>query len=231
MRYLTLLLLLVTFVAIPGVSAGEETKGFPSAGLDLVDHRLRVEMRAVSDDGSLGQLIELLTFKGRMLIERADPHVNEDGHKQIDFIVRSWEAHAYSKTLDTLITYQLTPDAKQNLSSITAQQAGSVYPAAFRFNVTFDAVAYGDVFFESYEGEPYGEAFMEVPPSGNRRTSPAMTTFESTRVAMQHPEHGTLTFVPIDCEDEGGLILQTFTAESGERTLPLAPTVEGREAP
>lgn len=231
MRYFTLSLFLVAFLAVPGVSAAEKAQDFPSAGLDIVDHRLRVAMRGVEDDGSLGELIEMLTFKGRMLVERADPHVNADGHKQIDFIVRSWEAHAYSTALDTLITYQLSPDAKQNLSSITAQQAGSVYPATFRFNVTFDALAYGDVFFEGFEGEPYGENFMEVPPSGNRPTSPALTGFESTRVLMEHPELGKLVFVPIDCEDEGGLILQTFTAASGERTLPLAPAAEDRATP
>lgn len=231
MRYLATLVLLFALVAVPGSMAAEDAKDFPAAGLDLVDHRLRVEMRKVGAAGLLGEQIETLTFKGRMLVERADPYVNADGHKQVDFIVKSWEAHAYSTSLDTLITYRLSPDAKQKLSSITAQQAESAYPATFRFNVTFDALAFGDVFFDQFEGEPVGEDFMEVPPSGNRRTSPALTGFESARVAMDHPELGSLQFIPLDCEDEGGITIQTFTAESGERTLPIAVNAQVATTP
>lgn len=219
MRYLTPLTILAAVILVLPASAATQPGTFPLAGVDLIDHKLRVELRQVNGDGSIGDLIETVTFKGRMLIERSDPYLNDDKLKQIDFVVKSWEAHGYSSALDTLITYRLSPDVKQELSSIVAQQDDSVFPATFRFRVTFDAVAFGEVFVESFEGEPEGNDFMEVPPSGNRRTSPTMTRFESARIEMDHPELGTVQFIPLDCGDEGGLTLQTFTAESGERTL------------
>lgn len=219
MRHPTSLTALAVLVLLAAAPTAAETLSFPSAGIDLVDHTLRVAIHPVAGDGTTGEPLETLEFSGRILLERGDPYLNADNRQQIDFIVRSWEAHAYSTVLDTLVTYRLSEDVQQKLGSITAQQEGTAFPATFVFNLTFDAEAYGSVFFTDFEGIPILEEYLEVPPSGNRRTSPTVTQFESHRIVMEHPELGTLQFVPVDCEDESGVILQTFAEGEGERTL------------
>ncbi|HEX2253027.1 MAG TPA: hypothetical protein VHQ65_07155 [Thermoanaerobaculia bacterium] len=214
LRSLAVLVVLTLLAALP--VAGQTT--FPAAGLDVVDHTLRVAIHQVATDGTKTPL-ETLTFRGRLLLERSDPYINADNRQHIDFQVKSWEANAYSSKLGTLVTYRLNPAVQQKLGSIEAQQVGSAFPATFTFKLTFDAIAYGSTFVEAFEGEPILENFLEVPPSGNRRTSPTVTRFESHRVMMQHPELGTLEFTPLDCEDESGDVLQTFAAGEGERTL------------
>lgn len=223
MRHLTGPTILALVLLCTSAPAAADILTFPDAGIDLVDHTLRVAIHPVADDGSLGEALETLTFSGRILLERGDPYLNADNRQQIDFIVTSWEANAYSTVLDTLVTYRLSEDVQQELSTITAQQVGDAFPATFVFNLTFDAVAYGSVFFTHFEGRPILEDYLEVPPSGNRRTSPTVTKFESHRIVMEHPELGTLQFVPVDCEDESGEVLHTFEAGEGQALLDSAP--------
>lgn len=183
---------------------------FPPAGIDLVHHELTIAMHNVNDDGSTGALIETLGFKGRMLLERGTPYVNGDGYRQIDFVVKEWQAFAYSKALGTLVTYQLTEGVPQRPSTIVAQTKTHDFPCQFNFRVKFDAIAYGEGFAELDEGLPTGGEFYEVPPSGNRRTSPTITGFEEARIEMDHPALGRIRFVPIMCNDSDGDTLHTF---------------------
>lgn len=211
-------------LALPLTAAVSNRGGdsFPPAGIDLVQHELKIGLHAVEPDGSTGKQLEVLEFKGRMLLERADPYTNPDGYRQIDFVVKNWEAFAYSTTLDTLVTYRLNEGTPQRLSHIVAQNPDRDFPAIFLFNVRFDAIAYGESFFEGQEGSPTAPEFMEVPPSGNRRTSPTIRGFESTRIELDHPELGRIRFVPIECNDSAGETIMTFNDKVGERTLRAA---------
>ena len=221
---LTLAAAAALVLALPLVAAAAKTGGgsFPPAGIDLVEHELKIGLYEVEADGSTGRELEVLMFKGRMLIERADPHTNADGHRQIDFVVKNWDAFAYSQVLDTLVTYSLDEGSPQRLSTIVAQNPDRDFPAHFTFRVRFDAIAYGESFFEDLEGEPDGLEFMEVPPSGNRRTSPTMRGFETARIELDHPELGRIRFVPLECNDTSGITMMTFDNKVGERTLRTA---------
>lgn len=191
-----------------------QSGSFPGAGVDTINHKVTIGLYSVDESGKLGQLLETLDFKGRMLVERGDPYVNGAGYRQVAFVVKNWEAFAWSNTLNSMVVYSLA-DVPQKTSTITAQQKESDYPARFHFAVTFHAQAFGQriTIYDPYTGEPQGEGFMEVPPSGNRRTSPVLSKFESTRIEADHPSLGRITFVPVACGDEEGTTLVTYTAE------------------
>lgn len=184
-------------------------KYFPGAGIDLVQHELEIGIFTIADDGSDGNLLETLQFDGRMLLERGDPYTNADGFRQIDFVVKEWEAFAWSDTLQTMVNYRLTEGLQQKLSSITAQQASSDFPAEFVFSVGFTAHVLG-IYLPHPHGRPHEKDFFEVPPSGNRRTSPTLYGFEAERIEFDHPEHGQLRFVPLKCNDSKGETLVSF---------------------
>lgn len=193
---------------------------FPKAGADVITHAVTIGLYSVDESGKQGKLLETLDFKGRMLVERGDPYVNADGFRQIAFVVKSWEAFAWSEKLNSMVVYSLA-DVPQRTSTITAQQKESDYPARFHFIVTFHANAFGQRLTDDpYPGEPQGEGFMEVPPSGNRRTSPALSKFEATRIEADHPILGKVMFVPFSCGDEEGNTLVTYTEEQ-KKTLSL----------
>jgi hypothetical protein len=193
---------------------------FPGAGVDVINHKVTIGLYKADESGKQGQLLETLDFKGRMLVERGDPYVNGEGFRQIAFLVKSWEAFAWSDRLNSMVVYSLA-DVAQKTSTITAQQKESDYPARFHFSVTFNANAFGQRLTDyPYPGEPEGDGFMEVPPSGNRRTSPALSKFESTRIEADHPTLGRIMFVPAACGDEEGLTLVTYTDEQ-KKTLSL----------
>lgn len=216
-----LVLALTTTLAIQ--AAGErDGKFFPDAGIDLIRHELQVAVHAVAEDGSDGELLETLKFQGRMLVERGDPYTNGDGYRQIDFLVKEWEAFAWSNALDTLVTYRLTEGIEQDFSSITAQQSNSDYPAKFDFSVSFSSTIFGTEGPTNPEGNPVEEGFFEVPPSGNRRTSPTLYGFESYRIELDHPEHGQIRFVPLECNDSAGETVVTFDPKSAARDVRLA---------
>ncbi|MEM9558638.1 MAG: hypothetical protein AAGC60_30595 [Acidobacteriota bacterium] len=222
MKRLSLCLtVLFTLLASSALFAGQGGT-FPAAGIDLVTHELKIGLYDIADDGSDGEMLEELTFKGRMLLERTDPYTNADGFRQIDFVVKEWEAYSYSKVLDTLVTYSLNQGQPQRLSHITSQFRDRDFPARFYFAVRFDAIAFGERFFEGHEGAPVDAEFMEVPPSGNRRTSPTIWGFEDARIEMDHPQHGRLRFIPHNCNDTSGETLAVFGRDVGERTLPLS---------
>lgn len=198
------LAMLATGTAFAASTAPQPQPGvFPPAGIDLVSHELTIDILRVNSDGSEGAVLESLLFHGNMLLERANPIVNDQGFRQINFVVQSWEAHAFSRVLDTVITYRLSP-GEQNPSTIVAQQKDRDFPAAFTFNVIFDAIAYGEIFFPRHHGRPWWHDFFEVPPSGNRRTSPTILGFETARIEMDHPGLGRIMFKPRNCNDQGG---------------------------
>lgn len=201
-----LVALTLVLLGSSGLSAEEavvQPGVFPPAGIDLVTHELTIDVLRVRDDGSEGELVETLEFTGNMLLERSAPVVNDQGFRQINFVVQSWEAHAFSKALDTVITYRLSEGDQEN-STIVAQQKDRDFPATFTFNVIFDAIAYGAVFFPRHHGRPWWHDFFEVPPSGNRRTSPTILGFETARIEMDHPGLGRILFKPRNCNDSGG---------------------------
>jgi len=200
-------------LAAGAASAESKKGGFPAAGIDAISHEITVDLYALGNGVDNYRLLETLVFKGRMIIEREDPHLNAaTGKRQIDFVVQRWEAQAWSNALNGLVVYRLS-NVPQKTSTVTAEKAGSDYPARFSFNVTFDASINSQDIIIEHEGAPDGPSFMEVPPSGNRRTSPRMTNFETIRIEADHPVHGRIRFVPTACEDEGGDTLVTFTEE------------------
>ncbi len=217
------LALVLTLAAGATLGATEAPNGkyFPDAGIDLVHHELQIGIYTIADDGSDGDLLETLLFDGRMLLERGTPYTNADGIRQIDFLVKEWEAFAWSNTLQTMVNYRLTEGLQQQLSSITAQQTGSDFPAEFVFSVGFTAEVLG-IWLPHPHGKPHEKDFFEVPPSGNRRTSPTLYGFEAERIELDHPEHGQLRFVPLECNDSKGETLVTFEEDNPARDPRLA---------
>lgn len=176
----------------------EPTAEFPSAGIDIVDHILRIQV----DVGDDGEIDETLTLYGKMLLQRGDPYVTEDGLRQIDFQVMSWMATGWSELFQQNITYVLSEDVEQPMSTITAEQAESDFPATFLFNVIFDVRANNIVMFRRHEGRPEGHGFQVVPPDGNRENSPTITQFEDVAITLEHPQMGIIRFIPLDCNDQ-----------------------------
>lgn len=179
---------------------------FPTAGIDLVHHALRVRL----DVGPTGVGDETVTLYGKMLVSRSEPYANDNGRRQIDFHVRSWEASGWSWTLKQAITYVLSEGVEQPISRIVAEQEGADFPATFGFNVIFDVRVDNQVVFLQQHGEPEAPGFLVVPPNGDRRMSPRITSFEDTRVEVDHPNLGKIQAIPIDCNDLGSLTLATF---------------------
>ena len=212
---------ILCFGATLGAAEAPNGKYFPNAGIDLVHHELEIGIYTIADDGSDGNLLETLQFDGRMLLERGNPYTNADGFRQIDFLVKEWEAFSWSNTLQTMVNYRLTEGLEQQLSSITAQQTGSDFPAEFVFSVGFTAHVLG-IWLPHPHGKPHEKGFFEVPPSGNRRTSPTLYGFEAERIEFDHPEHGQLRFVPLKCNDSKGETLVTFEENSPAMDARLA---------
>lgn len=187
---------------------------FPPAGTDLVHHDLRLDVLQVVDGTE--KLLETLTFDGRMLLERGEPHVNQEGLRQIDFVVLSWEAVTWSEALGTTVIYRSAIDEKQPPSSIVAETREQDFPATFTFNVIFDAYAGGVLVHRRHHGRPKGGGFHVVPPNGNRRLSPTIMEFEQTVIEIEHPALGLLRFKPKDCNDRNSRTLAGAPA-SGAR--------------
>jgi hypothetical protein len=223
--FFSLITVLLVGMAVAIYAAKGEGRHFPPAGIDLVTHELQVGIYTIADDGTDGERLETLKFRGRMLLERGDPYTNADKRRQIDFLVKEWEAFAWSDVLDTLVTYRLTEGVQQEMSSITAQQETSDYPAEFSFHVGFSATVFGqEAIIPPPGGNPEEEGFFEVPPSGNRRTSPTIYGFETVRIEFDHPQHGHLRFVPLMCNDSSGETLIAFEPESAARDKRLMNT-------
>jgi hypothetical protein len=177
---------------------------FPPAGTDLVYHELRVRLD-IGKDRANSETVKLF---GKMLVERGDPFVNDEGLRQIDFRVLSWEASGWSRTLQQGLTYVLSEDVEQPVSRIVAEQKESDFPATFEFNVIFDARANNQLIFRGHHGRPKGHGFRAVPPAGIRRLSPTITEFEDTLIEVDTPL-GPIRATPLDCNDQKSRTLAT----------------------
>ena len=220
MIYLSLIFTLLAGAVGTGYAESGRGEFFPMAGFDLVHHELQVGIFEIKDDGADGRQLETLKFQGRMLLERGDPFTNGEGFRQINFLVKEWEAFAWSDVLETMVTYRLTEGVEQDFSTITAQQKGNDYPAKFDFAVNFTSTVFGNETILPH-GNPEEEGFFEVPPSGNRRTSPTLYGFETERIEFAHPEHGQLRFVPLECNDSSGETLKVLAKDSPARDSRL----------
>jgi hypothetical protein len=189
---------------------------FPPAGTDRVRHDLRIALLEADAAGNEREL-ELLQFSGQMTLERGNPYTNQQGLRQVDFVVTSWAASAYSRTLGQEILYVLSPDVqRQPASSITAEQRGSDFPATFDFNVVFDARVNNQVVHRRHHGRPRGHGFRVVPPTGDRATSPTITEFEDTVIRVPFPGRDTmLVFRPRDCNDQSSETVPSSAARAG----------------
>jgi hypothetical protein len=196
----------------PGSPLSERTepvlqKEFPGAGIDLIYHELRVQL----DVGAKGVVDETVTLYGTMLIQRDAPRVNDEGFRQIDFRVLAWSAVGWSTVLRQGLTYALSADVEQPISRILAETRESDFPAAFLFEVTFDARVNNITVFRQHEGRPEGHNFLAVPPSGDRRLSPTIRTFEDARIRVAQEGVGEIEAIPLDCNDaERSRTLITF---------------------
>lgn len=200
----------------------QPAKKFPSAGLDRIDHHLTIDLMARGRDGKPDTLLETLTFEGRMLIQRGDPYASAAGVSEVAFRVQTWEATAWSDKLECVILYR-TGDNPQPLSRITAETKRASFPATFDFQLDFDATVCGVTFVKKHHGRPKGHGFLEVPPTGNRRTSPTITSFEDAVIEGDHPKYGRIYFKPRNCNDQSGRTVHTFTAEQKKNLdLPKA---------
>lgn len=188
---------------------------FPAAGIDIVEHELTVDMLRV--DGKKEELLESLVFKGRMTLQRRSPfrvaRGKEAGRSKIEFDVITWVASSFSEKLQMEILYLLSEDVKQKPSAIVAEQAGSDFPAEFIFNVTFDARANNKTIKRRHHGRPHGAGFLQVPPNGDRRTSPTITGFEDNYIQLKHPDYGTIRFIPRHCNDNSGMTIAALVSE------------------
>lgn len=189
----------------PGRPPEDPGDVFPPAGVDIVEHQLRVRL----DVGQTGEGDEVVAMKGLMVIERGDPYTNKDGIRQVDFTVRSWQAVGWSWTLKGVLTYVLSEGEEQPQSIIFSEQKESDFPATIQFNVLFDTRLNNLSVAHRHEGRPEGHRFYSIPPSGNRRTSPRITEFESKRITVDHPALGVIEAIPLDCNDLGSTTVAT----------------------
>lgn len=189
---------------------------FPTAGMDIVEHELIVDMLQVGEKGKKQKVIESLVFKGRMTLERRNPYRitrgKDAGKSKIEFDVLTWVASAFSKELQTEILYILSEDVKQKPSVIIAERPTRDFPAEFIFNVTFDARANNRTIKRRHHGRPHGTGFRTVPPDGSRRNSPTITGFEDNYIQLKHPAYGTIRFVPRQCNDNQGTTIVSLPA-------------------
>jgi hypothetical protein len=197
---------LITKILAEGQRDENPATEFPRSGVDLVYHQLRVRL----DVGATGEGDEVVVMSGKMLVLRQDPYVNDNGRKQIDFVVKSWEASGWSWTLKQVLTYVLSEDTDQPTSSIIAEQDDADFPATFVFNVIFDARVDNRTVFRQQHGKPEGAEFRAIPPNGDRRLSPTMRQFEDLRVAVEHPNLGKIEAIPLDCNDLGSRTIALF---------------------
>jgi hypothetical protein len=206
--------------ATPQVPAPGKAGIFPTAGIDQVDHEITIDLFQRSTTGVADKLLETLTFRGRMVLERGDAYVNSTGFREIAFVVNRWEATAWSKALSSMVVYRLN-ESTQPTSYITAETTTADFPATFDFNLNFEASAFGMILLPRHHGRPKGHGFMEVPPTGNRPTSPTLTSFETALITAEHPTLGTIYFKPRHCNDQGGTTLATYSvAEKANLKLP-----------
>jgi len=218
----------------PKTMEGPDSHGFPGAGMDLIQHEVRVNLFQVKRGKEFR--LETLNFSGRMLIERGDPFINPDGFSQINFIVKSWVATAWSKALKQEFIYILSDDKEQPLSQIIAEKKGSDFPATIRFNVIFDARSNNQLIKRGHEGRPEGHNFMSIPPAqdGDQKLAPTITTFGDDDIIdmavalvgnelkilpiekadLKKPPKESpvlhLRVKPRDCNDKNGQTLVTF---------------------
>lgn len=187
----------------PGRPPEDPGDVFPPAGIDMVEHQLRVRL----DVGRTGEGDEIVAMKGLMVIERGDPYTNGEEMRQVDFKVRAWQAVGWSWTLKSVLAYVLSDNEDQPGSVIRSEQRESDFPATLQFNVVFDVRVNNMSVSRNHQGKPEGHGFFAIPPSGNRRTSPRMVKFETARIAVDHPDLGTIEAIPIDCNDLGSRTL------------------------
>jgi hypothetical protein len=192
---------------------GQAMKVHPGAGIDVVHHKLSVDMMRVLKEGKNEQLelLETLVFEGRMTLQRENPVIVKSGahknKKQTGFTVVTWVASAFSEKLQVEILYILSEGVKQKSSVIRAEEAGKDFPAEFIFNVTFDARANNKTIKRRHHGMPHDTGFRTIPPNGDRTLSPTIKKFESEYIHIDHPEFGKIRFVPRHCNDEDGVTL------------------------
>ena len=202
---------------------------FPASGVDLIQHEVRVNLYQVEDKQE--RLLETLKFAGRMTIEREDPFTNDTGKRQINFLVKSWVASAWSETLKQEVLYVLSQDVEQPLSQIVAEDQKADYPASIRFNVTFDVRANNQTIVQRHEGSPAGRAFHTIPPAlnGDLSMAPKMFTFGDDDIidlaiavgdggalaltanpAANQPKLIEFRVKPVDCNDKIGQTKASF---------------------
>ncbi len=211
-----------------GTMEGPDSHGFPAAGVDLIKHEVRVNLFQIMKDKEYR--LETLVFNGRMVIERGQPYKNKEGVSQIDFIVKSWVATAWSRALKQELLYILSTDVDQPISEIIAQQKGSDFPASIQFNVIFDARANNRLIKQRHHGRPAAKNFLSIPPAenGDIKLAPTMTTFGDDDIidVVVSFGPGGLQFVPadekasskvlhlrikpLDCHDNEGRTVLTF---------------------
>jgi hypothetical protein len=162
-------------------------------------------------DAEKAEFSEVITLDGAMVIQRTDPYINKERCRQIDFKVLSWVATGWMHKFDAALVYTLSEDVEQPLSSIVAHQTETDFPAAFNFVVIFDARINNRTIFRRLEGRPEGHGFGEVPPTGDRSTSPTITRFMDVgNIKFDHPDVGSILISPIDCNDQSGTTLLTI---------------------
>ncbi len=178
-------------------------KQFPIGGIDNVQHDLRVLM--TSESG----FEEVMELAGSMILQRTDPYMTEDERRVVDFKVISWVASGWSEKLGAAMTYVLSEDEDQPVSTIEAEQRKHDFPATFNFNVLFDVRINNETVFRKLHGRPEGSHFRQVPPTGDREMSPTITRFtDRNQVTIKHPEHGEIFVKPLDCNDREGRTLR-----------------------
>lgn len=210
---------------------GPESHGFPSAGIDLIHHEVRVNIFQVKNKKEYR--LETVTFSGRMVIERGNPYKNKEGVSQVDFIVKSWVASTWSKSLKQQLIYSLSADTEQPMSQIIAGQKNADYPASIQFNVIFDAIANSRIIKPKHHGRPAATKFMSIPPAenGDVKLAPTMTTFgdddiidsfvvlrggkveflsANEKLSVKDARVLHLRIKPLDCNDKEGKTVVTF---------------------
>jgi hypothetical protein len=200
---------------------GDDARGtqFPPGGIDFIRHDLRIMMT-----GEKGDYQEVVNMTGAMMIQRTDPSIGKEGRRQIEFKVLSWAATGWSEKLNVAISYVLSEDVDQPVSTIVAEGNEFDFPASFNFNVIFDTRINNETVFRQLHGRPEGHGFLTVPPVGDRKLSPTITRFTDIgKVSISHPVLGKIVAKPVDCNDRQGETLLELPGVPLIGPLGLAP--------
>jgi hypothetical protein len=132
---------------------------------------------------------EILVFDASMSIQTSEPEKTEAGPRQVNVMVKNWEAKATSKLLGCDIGFRIT-DLGDN-SRVTAMQLNKDFPSKLEFNMEYEVMVDGKVIMDGLTGTAEGQ-INSFPPKPN-------DMFQVAGKSMRLGEEATVDVVACAC--------------------------------